>query len=271
MKVALCFSGNIRDIEETKNFWTDLIKQYDMDVYASVWDTENVELGDTINNFQKIYNFKKLEVESYENFKKSTQSIASSYVQVPQHLDKKFQDSTKAFAQISMWYKIWKANLLSKELGVEYDVVIRARTDTFFDENLKIEMNNCLNIPVGVGMVESLYDSEGINDCFGFGPPKIMDYYSFLFLQVMEYLSKGHYAFPPEHFLYVHMSKLHVKLRFFSSYMTITRVSRGTPNEIYNGYIKNPYDSSFYADEKNFIPTPEHTFRKDKSDLNFEQ
>lgn len=270
MKVALCFSGHIRDLEETKNFWTDLIKQYDMDVYASVWDTENQEFGDTINNFQKIYNFKKLEVENYENFKTSTQSIASSYVQAPQHLDKKFQQSTKAFGQLPMWYKIWKANLLSKELGIDYDIVIRARTDTVLDDQFKLEINNCLNIPVGVNMVLTLPNSEGINDCFAFGPPKIMDYYSFLFLQIMEYLGRGHYAFPPEHFLYVHMSKAHIKLRFFSSYMMITRVSRGTPNEMYNGYIKNPFDSSFWADEKNFLPSPEHNFRKSKPDLNFE-
>jgi hypothetical protein len=51
----------------------------------------------------------------------------------------------------------------------------------------------------------------------------------------------------------------------------ITRVSRGTSNEMYNGYIKNPYDSSFYADEKNFLPSPEHNFRKQKPDLNFEE
>ena len=34
MKVALCFSGNIRDLNETKNFWTDLIKQYDIDAVS---------------------------------------------------------------------------------------------------------------------------------------------------------------------------------------------------------------------------------------------
>ena len=58
MKVALCFSGNIRDLNETKNFWRDLIKQYDMDVYASFWDIESEELGDTIDNFLKILNYK---------------------------------------------------------------------------------------------------------------------------------------------------------------------------------------------------------------------
>jgi len=55
MKIALCFSGHIRALNETKNFWTELIKKYDIDVYASFWDIENEKLGDTLNNFLKIY------------------------------------------------------------------------------------------------------------------------------------------------------------------------------------------------------------------------
>ena len=54
MKIALCFSGNIRDLNETKNFWSELIEKYKIDVYASFWDIENKELGDTLNDFLKI-------------------------------------------------------------------------------------------------------------------------------------------------------------------------------------------------------------------------
>ena len=28
MRVALCFAGHMRDLNETKNFWTALIKKY---------------------------------------------------------------------------------------------------------------------------------------------------------------------------------------------------------------------------------------------------
>ena len=55
MKIALCFSGFIRDLEETKSFWKELIQKYDIDIYASFWDNENVELGDTLNNFLTIF------------------------------------------------------------------------------------------------------------------------------------------------------------------------------------------------------------------------
>jgi hypothetical protein len=40
MKIALCFSGFIRDLDESKTFWTELIEKHKIDVYASFWDTE---------------------------------------------------------------------------------------------------------------------------------------------------------------------------------------------------------------------------------------
>ena len=39
-----------------------------MDVYASFWDIENDELGDTLNNFLTIYTPKKYEIESVKKY-----------------------------------------------------------------------------------------------------------------------------------------------------------------------------------------------------------
>ena len=137
MKIALCFSGNIRDLNETKNFWTELIEKYKMDVYASFWDIENAELGDSLNNFLTIYTPKKYEIESYKIFKESTQDIASLNIESPDILADRFKETSKAFGQLAMYYKVWKCNMLSKQLGIEYDLVIRARIDTLLDENFE--------------------------------------------------------------------------------------------------------------------------------------
>ncbi len=262
MKVALCFSGNIRDLNETKNFWRDLIKQYDMDVYASFWDIESEELGDTIDNFLKIYTPKKYEIENYKVFKETTQSIASLHIESPSIIDKTFQDTSKAFGQLSMYYKVWRCNMLSKQLGIEYDLVIRARIDTVLDNKFELTLNNSLNVPMGWMMVPSLPNSDGINDCFAYGKPKIMDYYSFIFLQMMEYLKDGHYVFPPEHFLSVHFSKIHIPIRHFENYMMITRVWKGGDNEIYNKFITNPHENIKWSDDIEFIPAPYGNFKK---------
>jgi len=270
MKVALCFSGQLRDLHETKNFWTELIKKYDIDVYASFWDIENKELGDTIKEFEQIYNPKRLEIERYDIFKSTTQNIASSYIESPTGIAPQFQQSSKDFGQLSMYYKIWRANLLSKQLDIEYDVVIRARIDTVLDENFEIQKNNYLNLPIGIGNAVAFPNSDGFNDCFAYGTPKIMDYYSFVFLQAMEYLSKGHYLFPPEHVLLVHFSKVHIPVRFFKNYMMISRKWKGTPNEMYNGWTQNLDEFISWSDSKQFLPSPEFTFRKETPDLNFE-
>jgi hypothetical protein len=266
MKIALCFSGNIRDLNETKEFWTGLIEKYKMDVYASFWDIENEELGDTLNNFLTIYTPKKYEIENYKIFKETTQDLASLNIQPPATLISVLQESSKAFGQLSMYYKIWKCNMLSKQLGIEYDLVIRARLDTVFDENLDIVKNNMFNVPVGAMMVPSFKNSDGINDCFAYGPAKIMDYYSFIFLQMMEYLKDGHYLFPPEHFLSVHFSKVHIPIRQFENYMIITRVSKGTENEIYNLFVKNPHELIEWSDANSFIPHHSGNFKIDISD-----
>jgi hypothetical protein len=111
-------------------------------------------------------------------------------------------------------------------------------------------------------MVPVLPHSDGINDCFAYGKPKIMDYYSFILFQMMEYLKDGHYVFPPEHFLSVHFSKIHIPIRFFENYMMITRVWKGGDNEIYNNFISNPYEDTKWSDEMEFIPAPHGNFKK---------
>jgi len=226
MKIALCFSGNIRDINETKNFWIDLIKEYDMDVYASFWDVENEEKGDTLNNFLKIYTPKKYEVENYRIYKETTQDIASLHIQSPKVIMEHLRKSSKAFGQLPMYYKVWRCNMLSKHLGIDYDIVIRARTDIVLDDKFKIEKNKSLNVPMGWMMVPALPNSDGINDCFAYGIPKVMDYYAL-------------------------------------NYMMITRVWKDSPNEIYNKFISNPTELIKWSDEQTFNPVKFGSFKKD--------
>lgn len=266
MKIALCFSGHMRDLSETKSFWTGLIKKYDIDVYASFWDIENETLGDTIQEFQKVYSPKKLEIESYNIFKQTTQDLASLNIESPTCIDELFQNTSKAFGQLSMYYKVYKCNLLSKQLGIEYDIIIRARIDTLLDENFELQINDMLNVPMGSNNCPSFPQSDGINDCFAYANSKIMDYYSFIFLQMMQYLNDGHYLFPPEHFLAVHFSKVKIQIRYFANYMLITRKSKGTSHEIYNNFVNPPIETIKFTDSIEFIPDKNFSFKKDLKD-----
>jgi hypothetical protein len=233
-KVALCFSGFIRDIEHTKEFWTGLIQKYDIDVYGSFWDDELLQNGDTITNLKTIYNFKELEFEKYSNFKKSTLDVITPYLHPTELLLNNLREYAKNFHTLSMWYKVWKANMISKNLDIDYDIVIRARTDTEFQSELEINQNNLLNLPSGKVKADGFPNSDGICDVFAFGNSKLMDYYSSIYLNMMEYVNSGHYMIPPENLLRVHMSRVNVNIKFFVNKLVITRYSKGTPNEIYD-------------------------------------
>ena len=232
-KIAICFSGEIRDLERTKEYWGNLIKEYDMDVYASFWDVESEELGDTFDNFHRLYDVKKTEVESYKSFEKSTLSQLRLGINPPNSLQQHLRESCMNFGTLSMWYKIWRANLLTKELDIDYDIVIRARTDVFFDERLDITENDMFNIPYGRVKTSNWDNSDGICDLFAYGSPKLMDYYSACVFYMMEHLNKGHYMVPHEFFLHTHLNKVSVPIRFLGTNLIITRTSKGTADELY--------------------------------------
>ena len=232
-KIAICFSGEIRDLERTKDYWSKLIKEYDMDVYASFWNVENEELGDTFDNFHRLYDVKKTEVESFKSFEQSTLSQLRMGINPPNSLQQHLRDSCMNFGTLSMWYKIWRANLLTKELDIDYDIVIRARTDIFFDERLDITENEMFNIPYGRVKTSDWKDSDGICDLFAYGSPKLMDYYSTCLFYMMEHLNKDYYMVPHEYFLHTHLNKVSVPIRFLGTNLTITRTSKGSDDELY--------------------------------------
>jgi hypothetical protein len=259
MKVALCFAGFMTSLDETKPFWKDLISKYDIDVYASFWDSGIKDL----ENFKQIYNPKKLEVEDYSAFKNTTQNLAASYIQLPTQpytLIPELCEIAAEFRQIPMWYKVWRANTLTG--NEKYDVVIRARTDVVLD-NFELVQNNMLNVPMGTTEVSFWPNSLGINDLFAFGPPDIMNYYSFLYLRIMDYFNRGHYAFPPEHMLAVHLSNTSLPIRYFPSYIKIIRETESISKlTAYNHFITTPYEDVIWSNTMKFEPHPEIIFKK---------
>ena len=267
-KIAICFSGEIRDLERTKDYWSKLIKEYDMDVYASFWNVENEELGDTFDNFHRLYDVKKTEVESFKSFEQSTLSQLRMGINPPNSLQQYLRESCMNFGTLSMWYKVWRANLLTKDLDIEYDIIIRARTDVFFDGNLDITQNDMLNIPYGRVQTGGWDKSDGICDIFAYGSPKLMDYYSTCIFYMMEHVNKGHYMVPHEHFLHTHLNKVSIPIRFIGTNLTITRTSKGEDDEQYCRDM-DPNGEILQSDFMELIPNSELHWKGDiKSILN---
>lgn len=215
MKIAYCFSGMIRHLDECGPKWKLFLEKNPGDVYGHFWEKSDKNESDTVEKFIEIFNPKKVELEDFKIFKESAVDIMMQNITVPNTLWLEIQDSIRDGRFISFHYKIWKANQLS--LKEDYDVIVRCRTDCYPDLNLAIEKNDMLNIPTGTVHVASWINSGGPIDLFAYGNRKIMNYYSSLYLYIMKYLHEGYYCYPYEYILGVHLNHKDIKIRELAS------------------------------------------------------
>ena len=234
MKVAFCFSGQIRNIDDCINYWKPIIDSYNGDVFASFWETEE---KDSIWKFITAFIPKKIEFEDYNLFEKTTVNIFAEEINPPVWvgpigLSVESGEFVKKSNILPMFYKIWRSNLLANQ--EEYDVVVRLRTDVFLSE-FKIELNNYLNIPHGEIGVWNWDNCFGPVDIIAYGNQKVMNYYSTTYLYLTRFLKDGEYFFPPENILRVHLSKKDITIRNFVGYVYLFRnkhlLKEGEPHQ----------------------------------------
>ena len=189
MKVAICFAGLPYYIKQNQRYWQEVIKKYDADVYASLWDEENVyQEGDTIKSFREAYKPKELEVENQEAFNRSFASVGQEYAFSPSFFTQAEHMSHVNGRVYAAFYKIWRANLMAS--AKDYDVVVRAETCSSFP-NLEILPNDALNLPYWTHTSNlGGYNTLSLNNWVAFGAPHIMDYYCSVFLKLRKYYSE---------------------------------------------------------------------------------
>jgi hypothetical protein len=85
---------------------------------------------------------------------------------------------------LSQYYNMFNSNKLKSNSGVEYDLVIRARTDYFFYR--KIDSSE-LNLSENTVYIPNVWDFEGVSSGFAYGDSKSMDIYSDLFNHMRDY------------------------------------------------------------------------------------
>lgn len=141
MRIALCFYGQPRSValgyEYFKKYFIDA---YEVDVHAHLWDM------DGISEFQKMYQPKSILVENQINF----QLPAGIFGAEPHHGEPAF--TRCAFNSISQAYSFYQACLgrikYSKDAGVAYDLVVKARTDTtIYSLDMSLVDPLCYNVP----------------------------------------------------------------------------------------------------------------------------
>lgn len=173
MKIALCFYGQARSVKTGYEYFKkNLLDHYDVDVYLHTW------------NFSGL---KEL-VDLYNPVSYNTED------QFPVNADTKYTNTPNAQRHpprftYYMLHSIKNVKKMMVDSGVEYDWVIKARTDYAlnvqipFDEldNTKLYIPNCRMVP----------ERDFGNDQFAFGSKETMVKYMSIFENMDKYYNAG--------------------------------------------------------------------------------
>ena len=144
MKIALCFSGNIRFLQECyPDIQKYMIDNNDVDVYAHLWwdksyrgqifrfhSDHKFEDRDLDLEFIKLYKPKNYIIEIQRKFTDVYEGKPTVYEEEKHNI---LFGQINYFNQLSQYYSKMKANQLCEESGIKYDVIIHLRIDCVID------------------------------------------------------------------------------------------------------------------------------------------
>ena len=233
LKVAVCLSGIPRNYEKTFPY----LKKHLLDVcspdifYAGYHETN----GKTDDKLFETYQPKKHLIRDYD-------------ATAQQEIDKKFlyyqpfymASSINIRRFKSQFYNIYLSNELKKEYEIEqgfkYDIVIRCRTDCYFNRDLSLdELHLSLD---GSVVIPDRWDFKevsrcGVSDSFAFSTSASMDIFSMAFFCFAKYNREDRVMFHPETLLGYHLAKTGLKrIAIKTPYEFET--PEGVANERYN-------------------------------------
>lgn len=193
MKVALCLSGHIRNLEDNyPSIKKHILDKFNTDVFIHTWDTygwraegnDYVLEQDGFKGFdyysgiidkekiEKLFRPKKFVIEKYETLENLFFEKSEKYRD-----QLKYPDKDRPINFVSMWYKIFKCNELKKDFELEnnftYDIVIRSRPDLFYFETVLDE--NILKTYKKALFVPTIESHGGASDIFALGSSKVID------------------------------------------------------------------------------------------------
>jgi hypothetical protein len=198
MKIALCFSGQPRFINESsEGILKNVIGNKDVDVFAHLWFDDSLKTqpykygGDggwvnqrisetAIDDFKRIYNPVSVKVEPskkfrdknlIDNYMNSRERYKKGSINNPLEPDFSRRDINNI---ISYYYSLNQVNILRKEYEYErdfkYDVIVKLRTDVIIRNALDLEFIN----PNKIYYSEMGQPDGMISDWLNYGDSKSM-------------------------------------------------------------------------------------------------
>jgi hypothetical protein len=188
MKIALCFFGQIRDLQDGFiEYSQNLLNKYDIDIFAHIWNDSNID------TFTKLYNPVSHIFEDQISFDMS---------RYPDAYGIELQHSSayeRAFNSISQLYSFSTVCKLRSDYetkqGIKYDLCIKSRVDTCF-KSFDI---NLMDLTLDQYHVPS--DPAGFiyNDVLAIASPKIMDIVATRYDKLTDWYNSGDCNFIPEY------------------------------------------------------------------------
>jgi hypothetical protein len=261
MKVAICYSGMLRGFEDfIQNHIDYLISKHDCDIYLNFWDvfgyglqpyskytTKNhyrftgfhgenkskIEIvpiieSDLIDDGTKNRIIEKLKPKDYifDSFSTMEPFFQEKEKYFINKWEIKIEDGVQfpvllMMNVMGMYYRIYKCGEMVKNSGIEYDVVLRNRTDTLFTDNVilqKPEKNT-----IYTNSIQSW--TEAVNDTFLYGDMDVMFNYHKLYLNLFSMWEEIPVWNSSEHFLYKYLIKNNINI---NSDFTMSTHSEGS-------------------------------------------
>jgi len=208
MKVAICFSGQIRTFEECWPSYSQFVEKYDCDLFAVT--TPN----------QIIQNYPFTEVLIQEDG-----IIQDPWYNLNHHPKSPGQNMLRQFLSIESANEIRLQ--YEKRHNISYDFIIRTRFDNQLIGALP-DLNNCdpsqIYIPEGHDHPEC-HPELGISDRFAFGGNHVMNVYSNKIREIDEFMLNPNSWYFAEVILKWILTKNQIKINRFPEIVKIRRVS----------------------------------------------
>jgi hypothetical protein len=197
MKIALCFSGQLRFVNEYHTFILEnIIKLYDVDIYAHFWWNEDMlnksfhhEYNDlykeNIGDFIKLYSPKKIKVDK----KYSGNSDNCIYKSCENHMYLDEENCKRVILTMkSQFYSVLECyNLI--ENADDYDFIIRLRTDCYISAPLHLHDLNKHTL-----YIQNSYcagQDRKYCDWFAVGNNSVMNEYSNIYNKINSIFKEG--------------------------------------------------------------------------------
>ncbi len=225
-KIAILISGQIRIFEKNIGFLNDLKKtlpDFEITIVSSVWENQN-----EIDLFKKKYDVKYINQVKEQDWTNNVSKV--KFVTFEENSGFKIPNV------FHMWYSIVEnikfLEKINKEKNINFDYVVRFRTDIICKDGLSFLSYELKNLKDNEVMFPSNLHWKGLNDCFFIA--NLSTFLRFkVFLTFLEKFVEDMRVFDPEYILYSFVNENGFKIKLANKFnLAIIRFEEAKPTKL---------------------------------------